>query len=84
MSLVRVRPKRQITIPANIAREAGIKPDDLLEVKFANGVVTLQLAGSQRNGRTLMDYAGIARGAWGRSAEEIDARLADDRAAWER
>jgi hypothetical protein len=31
-----------------------------------------------------MDYAGIARGAWGRSAEEIDVRLADDRAAWER
>ena len=84
MSQIRVRPKHQITIPANIAREAGIKPDDLLEVKFAHGVVTLELADHPRNGRKLMDYAGIARGAWGRGSEEIDGRLADDRASWER
>jgi AbrB family looped-hinge helix DNA binding protein len=84
MSQVRVRPKHQITIPANIARDAGIKTDDLLEVSYAHGVVTLKPAGRDSRGKALMDYAGIGRGAWGQDAGEIDAQLAADRAAWER
>ena len=41
MSQVRVRLKHQITIPTRIAEAAHIKPNDMLEVAYANGVVTL-------------------------------------------
>ena len=84
MSQVRVRLKHQITLPARIARQAGIKENDLLEVAYLNGVVTLAPAGRKAQGKSLMDYAGIARGAWGQSASEVDRNLASDRASWER
>ena len=84
MSQVRVRPKHQITIPARIARAAGIKPDDVLDVGYANGVVTLAPAGRSARATPLLAYAGIARGGWGAGNAEIEAALAADRAAWER
>ena len=84
MSQVRVRPKHQITIPARIARAAGIKPDDVLEVAYANGLVTLAPAGVKARATALLAYAGIARGVWGAGAAEIEAALDADRAAWER
>ncbi len=84
MSQIRVRPKHQITIPARIARAAGIRPDDVLEVAYANGVVTLAPAGRKARATPLLAYAGIAHGLWGASAAEIEAALTADRAAWER
>ena len=84
MPRIRVRPKHHITIPARIARAAGIKPDDMLEVAYANGVVILAPAGRNAQANSLMDYAGIGRGVWGHAAEDIDRELASERASWER
>lgn len=84
MAQVRVRNKHQITIPAGVARAAGIKPDDVLEVRYAHGLVTLAPAGRNPRGKSLMDYAGVGRGVWGGDAGRIDQELSADRASWER
>ena len=84
MAQIRVRLKHQITIPARIAEAAQIKPDDMLEVAFANGMVTLTHAGRKNQQKSVMSYAGMARGAWGKTSREVKAGLAADRDSWER
>lgn len=84
MTQVRVRQKGQITIPARIAEEARIKPDDTLEIAYTNGVITLVPAGRKELGNSVMGFAGIARGTWGDTAAEVDACLVESRASWER
>lgn len=85
MSKVRVRPKHQITLPARIVREAGIGTDDLLDVTYTDGTITLMTSsGSRKARKALMDYAGIARGVWGETAREIDRDLRKERDSWER
>ena len=84
MSQVRVRPKHQITLPSRIVAAAHLKPDDLLEVAYANGVVTLVPLSRKERKESVMDYAGIARGIWGQTTDEIEAGLSRDRASWER
>ncbi len=79
MSQVRVRLKHQITIPARIAEAAHIKPNDMLEVAYANGVVTLVPANRKARKESAMAYAGIARGLWGPTTAEIEADLNSDR-----
>jgi AbrB family looped-hinge helix DNA binding protein len=37
MSTIRVREKRQITIPSDIGIKAGIEPNDILEVEITTG-----------------------------------------------
>ncbi|TPW18519.1 MAG: AbrB family transcriptional regulator [Halothiobacillaceae bacterium] len=84
MSQVRVRLKHQITIPARIAEAADIKPNDMLEVTYANGVVTLVPVNRKQRKKSAMAYAGIARGLWGQTTAEIEAGLNSDRDSWER
>jgi len=84
MSQVRVRPKHQITLPSRIVAAAHIKPNDVLEVGYANGVVTLVPASRKERKGSVMAYAGIARGIWGQTTDEIEAGLNSDRASWER
>ena len=84
MSQVRVRLKHQITIPSRIAEAAHIKPNDILDVAYANGVVTLVPIKRKERKESAMDYAGIARGLWGQTTAEIEAELNSDRDSWER
>ncbi len=84
MAQVRVRNKHQITIPARIAESANIKPDDMLEVSYSNGVVTLIPVARKKRKESAMAYAGIARGIWGETTLEIDAALNKSRDSWER
>jgi len=84
MSQVRVRPKHQITLPSRIVAAAHLKPDDLLEVAYANGVVTLVPVSRKERKGSVMAYAGIARGIWGGTTEEVDASINSDRGSWER
>ncbi|NTU96606.1 MAG: AbrB/MazE/SpoVT family DNA-binding domain-containing protein [Chlorobiaceae bacterium] len=84
MSKIRVRKKNQITIPLRIAEQAGIKPDDILEISSSAGIVTLVPVGRKGKKRSALDYAGIARGVWGDTAEEIEMELKKDRDSWER
>lgn len=84
MSQVRVRPKHQITLPSRIVTAAHLKPDDVLEVAYANGVVTLIPVKRKKRKGSVMAYAGIARGIWGQTSEEIEAAINSDRGSWER
>jgi AbrB family looped-hinge helix DNA binding protein len=84
MSQVRVRLKHQITIPIRIAEAAHIKPDDMLEVAYANGIITLVPVNRMARKESVMGYAGIARGIWGKTTFEIEAGLNNDRESWER
>lgn len=84
MSQVRVRLKHQITIPSRIAEAAHIKPNDMLEVAYTNGVVTLVPVNRKERKESVMAYAGIARGLWGQTTAEIDADLNSNRGSWER
>jgi AbrB family looped-hinge helix DNA binding protein len=84
MAQVRVRNKHQITIPARIAESANIKPDDMLEVAYNNGVVTLIPVSRKKRKESAMAYAGIARGIWGKTTFEIDTEQQNSRDSWER
>ena len=84
MSQVRIRPKHQITLPSRIVAAAHLKRDDVLEVAYANGVVTLIPVSRKERKESVMAYAGIARGIWGHTTDEIEIGLSSDRASWER
>jgi len=49
----------------------------------ADGVMTITPADAPA-ARGLESYAGIARGAWGRSPEEVEQHIADDPDSWQR
>lgn len=75
MPEIRMRSKHQLTLPAQIVREARLSLDDRLEVTYTNGVIVLTprpVASSSRE-FDLMAYAGIGKGIWGESAQEVDA-----------
>ncbi|MDO5625833.1 MAG: AbrB/MazE/SpoVT family DNA-binding domain-containing protein [Pseudomonadota bacterium] len=85
MPQVTVREKHQITLPMAIVRAADIQPNDVLLVEHSNGVITLTTANAARPQRkSLMDYAGIAKGLHGRNADEVHAYLHKERASWDR
>lgn len=84
MSQVRVRNKNQITIPARIAESANIKPDDVLEITTKNGVITLTPATRAQKRQSALSYAGIGRGTWGKTTDEIETELNESRDSWER
>lgn len=84
MPKIRVRQKNQITIPLRIAEEADIKTDDVLEITYMNGVVTLVPTGRKGRKRSVMEYAGVTKGTWSKTTEEIDKELKRDRDSWER
>lgn len=84
MSQVRVRQKHQITLPANIVQDAHIIPNDTLEVAFVNGVITLTPPKRQAQKNSVMAFAGIAKGVWGKTPEAVEAALLNQRESWER
>ena len=51
MAQIRIRERNQITLPATIAVAASLSPNDILEVSFANGVITD--TGAVRNRKAL-------------------------------
>lgn len=38
----------------------------------------------KKNKKSIMSYAGIARGLWGESADEIDSFIRDERDSWQK
>ena len=78
-----IRQRNQLTVPVDIASEAGIGPGSLCHMDIVNGVITLTPAEGPAP-RSLDSYAGIARGAWGRTAADVEASVMGDRDAWQR
>ena len=87
MSKIRLEKHHQLTLPADIVEQAHLQPGDVLEVTYYNNTIVLHASarvssiGPQKD---IMEYAGIGKGVWGKTTAEIDAKLAEDRASWER
>jgi bifunctional DNA-binding transcriptional regulator/antitoxin component of YhaV-PrlF toxin-antitoxin module len=85
MPQVRVRDKHQITLPAIVARAANISVDDVLEVNYRDGAIILMTQHAKEKKRpSLMEFAGSMKGTYGRTTEERQAYLAEERKSWER
>jgi len=85
MLQVRVRDKHQITLPASLARAASIGVNDVLDVQYKEGIITLLTQRATVKKRpSLMDLAGSLKGVYGRDAKEIQAYIANERKSWER
>lgn len=82
MPAIRIRPKHQVTLPASIVRQAQLALDDQLEVSFTNGVIVLtpHPKASTAPPFDLMAYAGIGKGMWGNTADEVNQYINDLRA----
>jgi len=75
-----VSSKRQITIPAAMARELGLKPGDRLVAHLDDGSIVLE-----RRPKSLIEYLDtFPKGTYGRTKEEIDAYIAEIRRGWDR
>ena len=82
---IRMRHKHQITLPASVVRAAKLEPDDRLNVDYLNGVIIITPkldAHSARN--DLMSFAGIGKGLWGDTPEQVSSAIASLRHGWER
>lgn len=84
MQEVKLRPKGQITIPADVIRAAKLQADATMRIDYINGVITLTPVELPQDLEDIMSYAGSLAGVWGATPEEIAANIADDRASWER
>jgi hypothetical protein len=87
ISEIRIRPKHQLTLPAHIVRQAQLQSDDRMTVVFINGniVLTPQKKQAAQGEDDIMAYAGIGRGVWGDTHDDVMATVADLRASqWER
>lgn len=74
-----VSSKRQITIPAAMARELGIRPGDKLVARLDDGSIILE-----PQPRDWLEYiSGSAHGLYGRTKEEVDAYIQEVREGWE-
>jgi bifunctional DNA-binding transcriptional regulator/antitoxin component of YhaV-PrlF toxin-antitoxin module len=84
MPQVRVREKHQVTLPMSIVRGAGIHENDMLEVSFKNGVITLAPSKTAVPKKSLMDFVGITQGLYGKDAAEVAEYLKQERDSWDR
>ena len=84
MTEIRMRPKHQVTLPANLVRQANIQLDDKLIVSYVNGSIILTPSAANKNNLDIMAFAGIANSLWGDTAQEIDLTVDRIKSGWER
>ena len=72
MTPVVVRQRNQITIPKAIADQAGITEGTVIDLAYADGVITVRLPEHGREPFDIDRWAGKFQGVWGRTEEEID------------
>ena len=84
MTEVTVRQRNQITIPKAIAEEAGLTEGSVGDLAYADGVITITFRGHPREPFDVSKYAGIAKGLWGETPEEVEQTLRDMRDEWDR
>ncbi len=80
---IRVREKHQVTLPMSIIRQAKISLDDVLNVSYSNGVITLHLHKKSIARPSLMSYAGSTKGLYGTNTAQRIAYINNQRASWD-
>lgn len=83
MANVWIRQRNQVTVPVDIARQAGLAPGSLCRMEFANGIITI-VPVTGRLPVDLESFAGSAQGAWGATPEDVEETIARDRSSWDR
>jgi len=82
---VRMRGRRQITLPASVVRSANIDENALLNVSVQGSTITLTTQqAAQKKRRPLAEWIGCLKGTYGSTTAEQDAYVANERASWER
>ena len=71
--------KRQITIPAAVARELELKPGMKLEVQVENGEIVLH----PRRMSVIEEIIALPAGYYGTTKEDVDAYMRESRQGWE-
>ncbi len=88
MSEVRLREKGQVTIPSEILQEWGIKnhvhTHDAVEAVLANGVLMLIPKKRCSVKRDILSFAGVGKGLWGNTPDDIENSLESIRGSWTR
>lgn len=70
--------------PSSHAAYCPEHPNDTLEIALVNGVITLTPTKRQEHKDSVISYAGIFRGAWGATPEEVEKTLHEQRDSWAR
>ena len=70
--------KYQITLPARLVRELGLKPGDKVAVQLGEGVLVLH----PRPKDWVAYTAGALKGLYGETKEDIDTYLREVRGSW--
>ncbi len=84
MTQVRVREKHQVTLPMSIIREANISQNDVLEVAYRDGIITMSTHKAMPAKRDLMDFVGCCAGLYGKNRKAVDDYIDNERDSWER
>lgn len=84
MPQVRIREKHQVTLPISIVRDAGIHENDVLDVAYKNGIITLSIKKAIVKKRSLMDFVGATRGVYGQNAAQVAQYVDSERDTWDR
>ena len=85
MPQVRVRAKHQITLPAAVIKAANIGFNEVLDVSYKDGVITLMTERVMKAKKpSLTALAGSTKGLYGKTTAEREKNTANERASWER
>jgi bifunctional DNA-binding transcriptional regulator/antitoxin component of YhaV-PrlF toxin-antitoxin module len=84
MPQVRIRDKHQVTLPISIVRDANLRENDMLDVAYKNGVITLSVKQAAVKKRSLMDFVGATRGVYGQDPAQVAQYLDSERDTWDR
>jgi bifunctional DNA-binding transcriptional regulator/antitoxin component of YhaV-PrlF toxin-antitoxin module len=84
MTSITVRQRNQVTIPKGIAEAAGLTEGTVCDLHYENGVITIKVPWHREPGDSILKYAGIARGVWGETPEEVDRTIRELRDSWDR
>jgi bifunctional DNA-binding transcriptional regulator/antitoxin component of YhaV-PrlF toxin-antitoxin module len=80
---IQLRDRRQLTLPADIVREANLQVNDMLEVTLTHGVIQLVPTSRRAAGRHNMErYLGATRGLYGETAADANDHVRHERDSW--
>ena len=83
MSIINLRDRRQITLPADVVEAVGLQTNDTLEVSALNGVIHLvPVAAVARRSPSMRHFLGATAGLYGQSAEQADEYVRQQRDSW--
>ena len=85
--LVRVKEKFQVTIPASLRKAASLETGDYLEAsQWGDGILLRPASAGKKNAKPRQGIVAFLNERQGarRTREDIDAQVAEERAAWEK